>query len=264
MALYDPQGMVAPFVRRTIEQLASPGTRLVFSATHPLIPEAAAWVRKRGFLVERANEGLDLYGHRLVLDSADLSSYDEVVITNDTYALVADMATIEGRIDPGADFWGLTASNEVAKHVQSYFVCFRAPVLRNPAFAEHWRRVTALGRKDTIVNNEIGLSKRLLDAGFTMDSAYHPTASDRLVAQRRALLHGWHNPRSIVGQWNTTAILADAALDGRLPCVKLSTLRYDPFKIGARDLLGRLEERHPHAMDGIRQYLDRTAAAYGS
>lgn len=264
MALFDPQGDVAPFVRRTIEQLATPNTHLVLSATHPLKPEAAAWVRERGELIERANEGLDLYGHRLVLDAADLTDVDEVVITNDTYALVDDLAGIESRISRDADFWGLTTSAEVARHVQSYFVCFRAPVLRHSAFTEHWSSVVPLDRKATIVNNEVGMSTRLAKAGFTMDAAYHPTARDRLKAQGRALRHGWHNPRSIVGQWNTTAILPDAALDGRLPCVKLSTLRYDPFKVGANALLGRLEERHPRAMEGVRDYLERTAASYGS
>ncbi len=262
LALYDPDGRVAPFVRRTIEQLATPGTTLVASATHPLASDDAAWVRERAELVERENVGLDLYGHRLVLDTHPAAGFDEVVITNDTFVLLAPLAEIERRIDPAADFWGLTGSREVSPHVQSYYVHFRTPAVRHPTFAAHWASVEPQARKATIVNNEVGMSRKLRAAGLTMDVAFHPTRNDWLVAERRALVHGWHNPRSILGQWNTNTILADAALDGRMPSVKISTLRYDPFKIGVDRLLAGLEARYPAEMDGVRAYLERTAASY--
>lgn len=264
IALFDPDGLVAPFARRTIEQLATPDTTLVASATHPLASEDAAWVRQRAELIERENVGLDLYGHRLVLDAHRLDDYDEVVITNDTFALLAPLASIESGIAPTASFWGITGSREVSRHVQSYYVHFRTPAVRHPAFAAHWATVQPQKRRATIRNNEIGLSRKLLKAGLTMDVAYHPTAPDIVLAERRALRHGWHNPRSILGQWNTNTILADAALTGRLPAVKMSTLRYDPFSIGVGELLDGLERRFPAEMDGVRAYLERTARSYAS
>ena len=46
--------------------------------------------------------------------------------------------------------------------------------------------------------------------------------------------------------WNPSAALADRALDGgRLPYVKLDTLRFDPYGLGADKLLDYCEEQLP-------------------
>lgn len=262
IALYDPDGRVAPFVRRTIEELATPGTTLVATATHPLHPEDAAWVGARGELVERENVGLDMVGHRLALDAHPPAGFDEVVITNDTFALLEPLARIEDRVDPSADFWGITGSRERAPHVQSFFVCFRAPIPASAVFADHWRRVTPAGRKQTIVANEIGLTRTLVRAGFRFDVAYHPRLADAVRAQVRSLRHPLAGPWGVVGRWNPYMALADAALDARLPVIKMSALRFDPYRLGADRLLAELEVRHPEAMAGVRDYLDRTARAY--
>lgn len=262
IALFDPDGRVAPFVRRTIDELATPGTTLVATATHPLAPQDAAWVRVRGRLIERENVGLDMVGHRLALDAHPPAGFDEVVITNDTFALLEPLARIEDRIDPSADFWGITASRERAPHVQSYFVCFRRGVPASRVFADHWARVTAAGRKQTIVANEIGLTRTLVRAGFRFDVAYHPTAADRVRAQARSLRRPLAGPWGVVGRWNPYMVLADAALDARLPVVKMSALRFDPYRLGADRLLADLERRHPERMAGVRQYLERTVRAY--
>ncbi len=262
IALYDPDGRVAPFVRRTIDELLTPGTTLVATATHPLAPPDAAWVRERGRLVERENVGLDMVGHRLALDAHPPARFDEVVIANDTFALLAPLARIEDRIDPSVDFWGITASRERAPHVQSYFVCFRGRVPASKVFARHWAAVAPAGRKRTIVANEIGLTRTLVREGFRFDVAYHPTAGDGVRAQWRSLRHPLAGPWGVVGRWNPYMVLADAALDARLPVIKMSALRFDPYRLGADRLLGALERRHPAAMEGVRAYLERTAAAY--
>lgn len=262
MALYDPDGIVAPFVRRTFDQLARPDTTIVATSTRPLRPADAAWVRERAELVERENVGLDLFSHHLVLTSRDLSQYDEVITTNDTYVLLQPLDAVEQDIDPKADFWGFTISPEVRPHVQSFYVDFRSSAIRNPAFLEHWRAVRPLRRRAMIRTNEVGMSRSLLRAGLRMDAAFRPTARDRRLARARALRHGWFNPRSVLGHWNPNSILAEAALEGRMPMAKISTLRYDPFKIGAADLLDRLEETFPAPMRGVREYLERTGTSY--
>lgn len=262
MALFDPDGVVAPFARRTIEQLARPDTTIVATATNPLRPEDAAWVRERAELIERENVGLDLLSHHLVLTSRDLTRYDDVITTNDTYVLLQPLDAVEQGIDRSADFWGFTISPEVRPHVQSFFVDFRASAVRHPAFLEHWRAVRPLRRRAMIRTNEVGMSTTLLKAGLTMDAAFRPTRSDRRLARARTLRHGWFNPRSVLGQWNPNSILPEAALEGRMPMVKISTLRYDPFKIDAAGLLDRLEGAYPTAMQGVRDYLERTGTSY--
>ena len=77
-----------------------------------------------------------------------------------------------------------------------------------------------------------------------------------------ALRHPSAGPRGVVGQWNPTMVLADAALDGSLPVVKMSALRFDPYGLGRGRLLDALEARFPDAMGGVRDYLSRTDRAY--
>lgn len=262
MALYDPDGIVAPFVRRLVDDLARPGTTFVATATHPLTPGAAAFVRERGELIERDNTGLDMAGHRLVLARHEARRFDEVVIANDTFAALEPIDRIADRIDPAADFWGITSSREVAPHVQSYFVAFRRRAVETPAFATHWGAALPKGRRAIIRAGEVGLSRTLRRQGLHFDVAFHPTARQDALALRRALRHPQAGPRGVLGQWNPTMVLPDAALDGSLPVVKMSALRFDPYRIGRGRLLDALEARFPEAMAGVREYLERTDRAY--
>lgn len=262
IALYDPDGRVAPYVRRTIEQFAAPGTTLVAHATHALSPEDAAWVRARGLLIERENVGLDMVGHRLALEAHPPAGFDEVVITNDTFALLEPLDRVQRRIDRSVDFWGITESREIARHVQSYFIAFRSPIPQSKVFAAHWRSVAPASRRRTIVDNEVGLTRKLVREGFRFDVAYHPTAGDRVRARLRSLRHPLAAPRGVVGQWNPNMVLADAALNARLPVVKMSALRFDPYRLDASRLLSELERRYPAELAGVRHYLERTARAY--
>jgi hypothetical protein len=52
--------------------------------------------------------------------------------------------------------------------------------------------------------------------------------------------------------------LWDRALDGRLPFVKISTLREDPYRIGSERMLTALEQAHPQVFGALRDYLERT------
>jgi hypothetical protein len=52
--------------------------------------------------------------------------------------------------------------------------------------------------------------------------------------------------------------LWDRALDGRLPFVKLRTLREDPYRIGSERMLTALEQAHPQVFGPVRDYLERT------
>lgn len=57
-----------------------------------------------------------------------------------------------------------------------------------------------------------------------------------------------------------TISLWDRALDGRLPFVKLRTLREDPYRIGSERMLRALEQAHPEVFGPVRDYLERTGA----
>jgi rhamnosyltransferase len=126
------------------------------------------------------------------------------------------------------------------------------------------------------MQHEVGLSRGLHCAGFRSGAYFKETEADRRLARRRVRWWAMHRQgaeRNRAGAekrkewarepWNPSAALADRALDGgRLPYVKLDTLRYDPYGLGADKLLTYCEQQLPDAFAGVRQFMADTAVFY--
>ena len=136
MAQFDPRGTLGPHVRRQVEALAGAVDELVVVSTSELTGEARQFLAGAARLIERENTGYDFLSYKAGLDASDLERYDEVTITNDSYVgplvdparIFAEMA---GRT---ADFWGLTETERVKHHVQSFFVTFRRSAIESDVF----------------------------------------------------------------------------------------------------------------------------------
>lgn len=283
MAHYDPTGGVGPHVRRQVEALAASFDDLVVVTTASLTDPARTWLSQRARLIERDNHGYDFFSYRTGLESAGVldgrAAYDEVVICNDTYVgPLRDYARIRADMDGRqADFWGLTRNERIRPHLQSFFVAFRRPALDSEAFREFWTEMTPLSDRWKVVRRyEIGLTRRLEEAGLRPAAYFEPTAEELRLSRRRQrwlVLHREPLPRNrrqwrrvrqqLTGPANPAAGLADCVLDdARMPFVKLDTLRYDPYGLGADRLLAACEERFPDAFEGVRDYLAETARFY--
>lgn len=280
MAHFDYEGEVAPHARRHIEAWNGMADRLIVVSTASLTEESRAWLSDRVELIERHNYGYDFVSYQVGLAQAgDLAEYDEVVICNDSFVgplrpyrrIFADMDDVQ------VDFWGFTSSNRNAPHVQSFFVVFRSWVVRSQAFSRFWSEMTPLpDRKQVIHRYEVGMSTGLVAAGFVGGSYFKETPEDEVVARRRVRWWAVHRPPGLrrglrnglfqtraAEWWNPGSALADRALDdGRLPFVKIDTLRYDPHALDADGLLRRCENAYPDQFEGVRAYLERTASHY--
>jgi hypothetical protein len=280
MAHYDPLGEVAPHVVRQVQALAESVEDLVIVSTAPLTDSASAWLSSHGRLIPRENVGYDFFSYRRGLESVtDLTRYDEVVVCNDTYVgplrsyqrLFADMA---GR---PVDFWGLSESRRISPHIQSFFVAFRPWLVSSRAFESFWSNLEPISERTKVIRRyEVGLTSFFADAGFTWGAYYDETDAERRIARHRVAwwmahrgplpplsgLRAWYAEQCRAG-WNPAVGLADVALDdGRLPYVKLDTLRYDPYGLGSAKLLSLCEDRFPEAFDGVRDHLDATRTFY--
>ncbi len=277
-ACFDPDGEVAPHVRRHIEAWRGECRRLIVVSTSQLTAEGRSWLSANSELMERENYGYDFYSYRTgLLAAGDLSGYDEVVICNDTFVgplrpyagIFSDMA------DTPVDFWGMTQNRRIEPHVQSYFVVFRRWVAGSKTFRDFWHGMAPVSdRREVIHRYEVGLSRRLIGAGFTMGRHFTESPGDRRIARLRVAWWVLHRPGGRIGgirrtaqrmseEWNPMYALADAAVLGdRLPLVKLDTLRFDPYGLGAARLLRRCERAYPTAFEGVRAFLDRTAKRY--
>ncbi len=279
IAHYDYRGGVGPHVRRQVESVAAAVDRVLVVSTADLTAESRAWLEDRAELVQRPNYGYDFTSYQVGLHRAgDLSSYDEVVICNDTYVPVKPYSAIFERMaSEPVDFWGLTRTERVAPHVQSFFVAFRPWVVGSQTYRRFWTGLDPLStRRQVIMRYEVGLSMGLHDAGFRSGSYFQESEADKRLARRRvrwwaAHRQGTKNTREVLDRlrersrepWNPAAALADRVPDdGRLPYVKLDTLRYDPYGLGADKLLAYCEERLPDAFVGVRGFLEETADHY--
>ncbi len=282
MAHYDHRGSVGPHVRRQVESVAEAVDRLIVVSAADLTDESRAWLGERAELTERPNYGYDFTSYQVGLHRAglegDLTSYDEVVICNDTYVPVKPYADIFAAMAGEAvDFWGLTRTDRIAPHVQSFFVAFRPWVIGSAAFRRFWTGLDPLStRRQVIMQYEVGLSDGLHCAGFRSGAYFKETEADRRLARRRVRWWAMHRQgfertragleklRARAGEpWNPAAAMADRALDdGRLPYVKLDTLRYDPYGLGADKLLTYCEEALPEVFAGVREFMEETAGFY--
>jgi len=267
-------------VERQVEALAESVERLVIVSTAPLTDRAAAWLAHRGHLIPRENVGYDFFSYRTGLESVeDLHRYDEVVVCNDTYVgplrsyrqVFEDMATRQ------VDFWGLSASRRISPHIQSFFVAFRPWLVSSRSFDAFWSNLEPISERMKVIRRyEVGLTTHFADAGFAWGAYYAETDAERRLARHRVAwwmahrgplpqltgLRRWYDEQCRAG-WNPAVGLADVALDGgRLPYVKLDTLRYDPYGLGSSKLLGLCEARFPEAFSGVREHLESTQEFY--
>lgn len=289
VAHYDPRGAAAPHLLRQLDQLGSQFDDVVVATTVDLAPEAAEQISARATLIRRANYGHDFGSWRDGLERYGWGQdYDELLLTNDSY--VGFFRPLSDVIDTMSrrpvEFWGITRTARHSPHVQSYFLHFSSEALHSRAFRSFWTdSKPATDRQSAIQLQEVGISRALVAAGFRFDSYFTPSRAERLRASRRGvhwlrkrrrefparfdtLEDGYfdasnHRDPLEADNLNWSTAFADSTLDdGRLPLIKLDTLRYDPYWLGAGELLGALEQRYPAEMDGVRRFLQETEPYY--
>jgi Rhamnan synthesis protein F len=271
---------VAPHVRRQVGALAEAVDDLVIVSTAELSDSSRVWLEKHGRVLPRANYGYDFFSYKVGLDAAgDLGAFEEVVVCNDSYVFALDsydpiFAEMASR---PCDFWGLTAAERLAPHIQSFFIAFRPWVVGSRTFRTFWDDMEPISKRRQVIHRyEVGMSRCLYEAGFRSATYFEETPEDRRIARERMRWWAAHRspfPRSRAEvrewreranePWNPARSLADRVLDNaRLPYVKIDTLRYDPYNLDARRLLELCERRFPQRFAGVREFLEETAQYY--
>jgi Rhamnan synthesis protein F len=281
MAHFDLEGGLAPHVRRHVEAWSGVVDRLVVVTTSSLQPAASVWLSQRATVIQRPNYGYDFLSYRVGLaEAGPLAPYDEVVLCNDSFvgplrSYQQIFAEMESR---PVDFWGFTQSRRISPHIQSFFAVFRPWVVGSRTFTRFWEDMIPLSdRKQVIHRYEVGMSAGLIEAGFTAGSYFNETPPDIAAARRRMSWWAAHRAPGVTRNsvrsglfhrraaewWNPAIALADRALpSGRLPLVKIDTLRYDPYSLGSASLLSRCEQAFPRHFEGVGDYLARTTDRY--
>jgi hypothetical protein len=73
----------------------------------------------------------------------------------------------------GADFLGLTESEDIAYHFQSYFLVMQRHAITNPALREFWRNVRTIEPKHRVVKEyEVPFAHLASSAGLTVEALF--------------------------------------------------------------------------------------------
>jgi rhamnosyltransferase len=236
VAHFDAEGQLTDFFRRLLDGLLRHAERIVLVSTR-LAPDQAASLDPRITVIVRENVGYDFYSFRTgVLAVEALYSYDELIIANDS-ALMIDPDGL-GRafakmqsVDCGV--WGMTESQQVSRHLQSYFLVFRKDVFFSQYFDQFWRDVRVLDDKwEIILSYEVGLTQWLLHHGVRIAAAFQPNdAGMRKLTERvkrKRALDGVPPPgRHEIAQANPVHYLWDD-LYREFGLIKTEVLRDDP------------------------------------
>jgi len=288
-AHFDPGGQVADHVHRYLAELSRAVDVLVVVSTSDLDARARSALSQHGRLLMRANEGYDFASWKAGLELVgDLARLDRVVLANDS--VIGPVRGLDAVLShpPAADFWGMTASVEIAPHLQSWFVVYEGALLRTGLVQAFWAAVQPESHRYQVVRRyEIGQSRLMRRAGIATAPWFRPDLRERAVAEVR--YQRWlaaqpaarrrredqvnrdrtHQPGgpgrsaaravgSRLARWNPGYACWDAALTGRLPFVKTELLRDDPMGIDSEAALRSLEAAYPAVFDGVRDHLDRT------
>jgi rhamnosyltransferase len=274
LAHFDPHGRFDPHVIHSITAYRRFADRLVVVSNgggrlHPAVaPLVDAYL-------PRPNIGYDFCAWRDGLASLDRSAFDEVVCVNDSvYGPLYDLApAFDDARTRTADLWGMVVSDQPTgreaprvRHLQSWFFAMRRRLLESDCHDAFWRSVEPLGSKREIVDRyEIGLSRRVAEAGFLVAGLYDAPAAPR-VGIREVLPHlsvaaprrSWrlvrksrrtpHNPSELVW-WRL--------LEAGIPFVKVGLFRINHYGLDLSRVMAGLGRSTEFDLDLIRGHLAR-------
>ena len=260
LAHFDRDGVVDDYVVNYLRSLYELGCETVFVSTAKNLDDES--IRKitpfcSKFIIKQ-NVGYDFASWRTGLEAVgDLSGYDRLIIANDSvYGPLQDLRKVFSEMDGRkVAFWGITDSLKYGRHLQSYFLVYGKPVLQSGLFQEFWRRLPDYRHKYVvIIQGEVGLSRRLVAAGFDF-AAYCPIETVQEVQQADAGTLGakFRDPRI-----SPTHRAWRALMRAGCPFLKIQLLRDNPMRVPDLDdwekVVGEVSE---YDLDLIRNHLVR-------
>ena len=232
-AHFGTERRVAPHAWLTLQAVRSQGYEVIFVSNSEVCKEDQGALQT---LVQRQiyreNTGLDFSMWKTALLELDLSTVDELLLTNSS--VIGPLFPLDKAMQTAADwdcdFWGMTDSPDYNWHLQSYFLVFRKKALVLPAFRKFWDAVLPYNNKLQIIYNyEVGLTQWLEQAGLRWKAVAHwNTVISTYSAYRRSrsfIRKVWEKrkPHQIMG-CNSPLFFPGILIDLGVPFVKASLL----------------------------------------
>jgi len=175
-AHYHPQNIIDEECLKNLNGLREIADEIIFISTSILPLSETDKIKHLCKTIKcRENTGFDFGSYKFGMQLIDKLKIDYLILANDSvYGPIYSLKeTLDKVINSQADVFGITLSNEIQPHLQSYFLIFKKPVINSPVFNEFWEHLD-LGKdkKEIIHEYEIGLSNSLIEANFKLDALY--------------------------------------------------------------------------------------------
>jgi len=272
---YDRNDMVDPYVYTYLKALKPCTSHLVFVSTAKLdmkqLEDLKLICEK---VIVRENIGYDFMSYKIGLESFDYTSYDEVLLCNDSvYGPFYPMTQLfDSMQSMKCDFWGITDNSVMGYHLQSYFMLFKHPVLTSSTFKNFWKSVKVLPHKSDIIKfYEVGLTKHLMNAGYvpTISTSFKPTFFNNLkivilkltpkkIIKKASSLLRKKDTLSNIGKNNSTHYFwKELLVEDNMPFVKIELLRDNPMQIDIQNIYTIINKISTYDTTLIKNHLAR-------
>ncbi|MCX2975682.1 hypothetical protein EYC87_19070 [Halieaceae bacterium IMCC8485] len=190
-AHFDISNIIDEYVLYYLDALTQQCSEIIFVTTSSLDEKSRQALHTRNIaFIERTNEGYDFYSYKKGLEALKLNKFDELILCNDSVygPSSALQPIIEEMRDRPCDFWGMTESYDLARHLQSYFLVFNQKAFLSETFQSFWNNLAIIDNKREIIESyEVGLSRSLVKDGLT----FQAVASFEHENQTKRILRSW-------------------------------------------------------------------------
>ena len=127
-----------------------------------------------------------------------IEQFDELLLVNDSCICFNDLDYyFNWHKKDHADVTGMTISNDVSRHIQSFFVVIKKAAI--PTAINYIKSLPLHNAvfSDVITMGEIGLSSEIMQKGFSIDALFVPQSGDRknpMYAHCHSLIAQYHIP----------------------------------------------------------------------
>jgi len=243
---FDKENMIDDYVVYYLHRLLEQGFDIVFVSTSEKLTmqEVEKISPYCCDVIVKENIGYDFGAWQTGICYLDdeLDSYQSLLLCNDSvYAPLYPLDEMFENMQGKYDFWGITDSHEIYHHLQSYFMVFDQKVFRKKLFKDIWQKYKIYHiKRNIILQYEIGISRKLLGAGFTM-GAYCPFSKLGARKMKNASHYHW---KELIEKH-------------RCPILKVELLRDNPRKIDIYDWDLVIKACCDYDTDLIKNHLDR-------
>jgi rhamnosyltransferase len=226
-AHYDPRDTIKRYIVHHLAALREVCDEVHFASTAQLADKELA--KLEGIVTSHRlceNTGYDFGMWARVIGGLALGQWDELVLTNSSVfgPLVPLAGAFERMRGVDCDFWGMTDSLEMEYHIQSFFLVFRARLLKSGQVERFFASVLPYRNKWQVIRSyEIGLTHFLLDQGF-----------------KPSVVASVGDPRLRIGVCNPCIGMPIALTKLGVPYVKVELLRDNPYHLRLAPVRARM------------------------